>query len=121
MKEESENWMRDAEEDLGTAEDCEKAGRHKAAAFHSQQAAEKSLKALEIQKVGRFDKVHDLLTLARIVKAPDEVTICCIKLNPYYTAARYPDVKGHVSGDTARELLIKSREVLRWVKQSLKQ
>jgi len=93
MKEEITNWLKKSEEDLGTAEDCLKSKRLNACAFYSQQAAEKALKALQIQKFSRFDKVHDLIVLTDSVKAPDEITEYCIKLNPYYTITRYPDLK----------------------------
>lgn len=74
VKEEAKNWLKKAEEDLGTAEDCIKIKRFYAAAFYSQQAAEKALKALQIEKLSRFDKVHDLLTLAdSIIIAPKEI------------------------------------------------
>ena len=121
MKKEAENWFRQAEDDLGTSEDCMKSKRYRASAFYSQQASEKALKALQIQKFSRFDKVHDLLALAGTVNAPDEVIGCCVKLNPYYTITRYPDVGVAINERTAEELVCKSRKVLEWAKQSLKQ
>lgn len=120
IKEEAKNWLKESEEDLGTAEDCIKVKRFKASAFYSQQASEKALKALQIQKLGRFDKVHDLLTLADSVEASDDIIACCIKLNPYYTSTRYPNVRELITEDTAKELLENSKKVVEWVKQILK-
>jgi HEPN domain-containing protein len=111
IKEEAKNWLKESEEDLGTAD---------ASAFYSQQASEKALKALQIQKLGKFDKVHDLLTLADSVEASDDIIACCVKLNPYYTTTRYPDIGEAVSEDTAKELLKNSKKVVEWVKQALK-
>jgi HEPN domain-containing protein len=63
IKKEAKNWLKESEEDLGTTEDCIKVKRFKASAFYSQQASEKALKALQIQKLGKFYKVHDLLII----------------------------------------------------------
>lgn len=123
-REETKNWLKQAEDDFGTAEVCLKNGRFNASAFHSQQAAEKALKALQIQKLGRFDRAHDLVALASTVNAPPEIMTCCIRLTPYYTVTRYPDVGRTaivVVEDTGRDLLEKSRRVTEWVKQTLKQ
>jgi len=120
MKEETKKWLMKAGEDLGTAEDCMKSKRFSASAFYSQQASEKALKALQIQKFDKFDKVHDLLVLADSVKAPGQITNHCIKLTPYYTITRYPDVEEPISEDVARDLLDISKKVVEWVKQTLK-
>lgn len=121
MKGETEKWLRKAEEDLGTAEDCMKCKRFQATAFFSQQAAEKSLKALQIELHNRFSRVHDLLTLADSVKAPSEIINCCVKLNPFYTITRYPDVGEPITEETSQKMLDYSKKVLLWVNQTLKQ
>jgi HEPN domain-containing protein len=94
---------------------------HDASAFHAQQAAEKSLKALQIQIHGRFDKIHDLVSIAKAVGSPNEIIKCCITLAPYYVVTRYPDVGEPISKDTVKELLNKSKKVVSWVTQTLKQ
>lgn len=120
MKKEAERWLQKAEEDYGTSSDCIKSKRHEAAAFYSQQAAEKALKAIQIQKLNKFDKVHDLLTLAKSVNAPDEINGYCIALSPYYTITRYPDVEENINERTAKELLAKCEKVLKWASKNLK-
>ncbi len=114
------SWLRKAEDDLKTAEVCMKGKRLDASAFHSQQAAEKALKAVQILTLEKFDKVHDLLALAGSVKAPDGVVRHCIKLNPYYTITRYPDVLEPTTEETAKELVKESREVVEWAKRTVK-
>ncbi len=79
MKPEAEAWLAKAEEDFGTSEDCFKSGRFAASAFFSQQAAEKSLKSLQIERLNRFDKVHDLVVLSGSIAAPDDVVKSCIR------------------------------------------
>lgn len=120
MKEEAENWLNKADEDLATAEDCVRIKRFHASAFYSQQAAEKALKAMQIQLLDRFDRVHDLLMLANSVKAPKEVTNYCTMLTPYYTITRYPDVGDPITPKTAQELVGKSKGIVEWVKRTLK-
>jgi HEPN domain-containing protein len=118
MREETLKWLRQAEEDLKTAEACSKAGRLDASAFYSQQTAEKALKAVQIEKLGRFEKVHDLLTLADSVKAPARIIECCLELNSYYTITRYPDIGEPIAKETVKDLLGKAREVVGWAKQA---
>lgn len=117
MRKETLKWLRQAEEDLKTAEACAKAERLDASAFYSQQAAEKALKAIQIQKLNRFEKTHDLLTLADSVKAPAGIIECCVKLNSYYTITRYPDVGEPIAKETIKDLLDKARKVVEWAKQ----
>lgn len=120
MIKETKNWLKKADEDLETARYNLEGNRPAVAVFFSQQAAEKALKALQIQMQGKFDRIHDLLTLADSVKAPNEIMNCCIKLTPYYTITRYPDVGEPISEGTAKELLDKSKKVVKWVKQVLR-
>ncbi len=121
MREETGAWFVKAEDDYGTAQDCLASRRFSASAFYSQQAAEKSLKALQIERLGRFDRVHDLLILARSLSAPKDIVKWCAKLTPYYVIARYPDVEERITGETVKELLKQSEGVVEWVRQSLKQ
>ncbi|MBI2910392.1 MAG: HEPN domain-containing protein [Chloroflexi bacterium] len=121
MKEEAEAWLTQSEEDLGTAEDCLKIKRFKAAAFYSHQAAEKALKAVQIGGQGRFDKIHDLVRLAAKVDAPKEVAESCAKLNPYYIVPRYPDAGLETGVQAVTRLPAMSRRVVEWARQALKQ
>jgi HEPN domain-containing protein len=65
MRKEAKSWLDKAEEDFSTAQDCLTAKHFDASAFHAQQAAEKSLKALQIQMHGRFDRYMILYPLPR--------------------------------------------------------
>ncbi|MGI0047053.1 MAG: HEPN domain-containing protein [Nitrosotalea sp.] len=121
MRKEAKSWLDKAEEDFSTAQDCLTSKHFDASAFHAQQAAEKALKALQIQKHGRFDKIHDLVSLAKAVDSPNEIIKCCIMLAPYYVVTRYPDVGEPISKDTVKELLDKSKKVVSWIIQALKQ
>ncbi|MDE1766195.1 MAG: HEPN domain-containing protein [Thaumarchaeota archaeon] len=119
MRRETKGWLDKAEEDFSTARDCLASRHFDASAFHAQQAAEKSLKALQIQLHGRFDKIHDLVSLAKALDAPNEVINCCLRLAPYYVITRYPDVGEPITKNIVKELLDDSMKVVKWVTQRL--
>lgn len=121
MKEETKDWLEKAKEDMDTSGYNLNGKKLNAAVFFAQQAAEKSLKAVQIEKLNRFDKVHDLLTLAKSVEAPEDVIESCAGLNPYYTITRYPDSEGQIDEKEARSLVKNGRKVVSWAKQMLKQ
>ncbi|MBI2172983.1 MAG: HEPN domain-containing protein [Candidatus Aenigmarchaeota archaeon] len=85
MRQEAKKWLKKAESDLDSAEYNFKGKKLDVAAFYSQQAAEKALKALQIEMHGKFNKIHDLLTLAESVKSPAEIKNSCSVLTPFYT------------------------------------
>jgi len=65
MKTEVKNWLEQAEHDIEVAEYNLKGNMLDAAAFYSQQAAEKALKSLYILKLNELWKVHDLVRIER--------------------------------------------------------
>lgn len=91
----AEEWLKKAEEDESVAKTIlEKEGFPSPICFHSQQLAEKVLKALLISLKVKFPKSHDLVVLGTLV----ETKIPEIKnyqeeiktLNQYYVETRYP-------------------------------
>ena len=114
MREESKEWLRKAQEDYETAAYLLKGNKHHGAAFFSQQAAEKALKAIQIEKLGRFDRSHDLVLLASSVGAPKKIIEVCAKLSPHYVSTRYPDVQEIHSQELTKNLLVCSKEVVEW-------
>lgn len=93
MEEEIENWWESGKKDLETARYNLSGDRLDAAAFLAQQAAEKSLKALQIKKFGKFEKTHDLVLLAKSINALMGTIQLCELITPFYTVTRYPDVR----------------------------
>ncbi len=89
MKEES-LWLKQAKEDLKTAQANLKLKIYYAAAFFAHQSAEKSFKAVCIRKFGELVKVHDLVFLAKKAGAPENLLGGCKFLNRVYIEARYP-------------------------------
>lgn len=95
-KTEYQEWLKYAEDDLETAELLNKQFKKSLniICFHSQQAAEKYLKAFLISKNISFEKTHDLLNLINlcvaIEKSFSNFIKECLNLNPYSVITRYP-------------------------------
>ena len=88
-------------------------------AFHSQQAAEKALKAVLIKKSGELIKTHELAFLAKHVKAPAEIVSECVDLNELSVSMRYPGAD-EVIGEYTPEKAVKAAEkVLSWSKKQI--
>src|SRR3989344_2635500 len=105
MKPEAKNWMSKAESDLITSKYNLKGKRYDAAIFYAQQAAEKSLKSLLIERTGEFPKIHDLIKLAKLISLPLDLLELCSKINPAYIVSRYPDQAGKYSVLECEELV----------------
>lgn len=84
MKEESKNWIMQAEADLNAAENSLKSKDYHASVFWSQQAAEKGLKGVIIEKENELVKIHDLVNLGKKTGLPEDLLIKCEKLSKVY-------------------------------------
>ncbi|MBI5036562.1 HEPN domain-containing protein [Candidatus Micrarchaeota archaeon] len=123
MREEARNWLEQAKEDLETAEANFQTKRYYACAFFCQQAAEKALKALTIERLHEFPRTHSLVELGiKVGFGKDEDLI---ELNPDYTISRYPDAASAVpakiyTAKKAEEKLEAAKRVLekvnKWIK-----
>jgi len=119
MRKEVQNWLDQAADDLDGAEFNFQGKRYSIAAFLFQQAVEKGLKALLIEQTASFPRIHDLTRLARLVEAPKDIVTRCSRINPAYTASRYPDTPKHYSKQDCETLLADSKVVLKWIKEKL--
>lgn len=121
MKEETKKWMDKVKEDFRVAKIMFRAKRYGYAAFWCQQAAEKAFKAVQVEREGKFDKVHDLVLLAQKVKAPEELWERCKKLTLAYTYARYPDAPtGKEDMKTiSKQFITDCEEVIKWVRKKI--
>ena len=92
---EEQRWLRQAEKDLESARDSTKAGHYEWACFQSQQAAEKSLKALLYSKGLRAVLTHSIrdlvLDCSRYEKDFKNLLSAGKTLDTYYISTRYPD------------------------------
>ncbi|MEM2424954.1 MAG: HEPN domain-containing protein [Candidatus Bathyarchaeia archaeon] len=128
MRREAFLWLIQAERDLKKAVNDLRTEDWDSAAFWSQQAAEKSLKALLIDG-GKVYRGHDLLEMAHIIRDNLGIDVEVImddlrELTIHYTISRYPNAANAVPSelytkDRAEELVTRARRVLEWVKRNL--
>jgi HEPN domain-containing protein len=123
MKMEIKNWWLQAKDDLEKARLLLDGEKYDGAAFFSQQAAEKGLKALYLKEHNNLLKIHDLVKLAREVNAPSEIVVKCSIITPVYFEVRYPEGDeppfDKVDLPKAQELIVLSGEVLKWIEKEL--
>ncbi|MBI3623222.1 HEPN domain-containing protein [Candidatus Pacearchaeota archaeon] len=77
MKEEANDWSKQAEDDLDKAKILFNNRKFDGAAFYSQQTAEKALKAVIIKTQGKLVKTHDLVILGRMAGLPKSILEKC--------------------------------------------
>jgi HEPN domain-containing protein len=126
MRPETEPWWRQAHEDLLTAELNFQIQRFYAAAWFVQQAVEKGLKALYLERHAALPpKIHNLEELGSQVSAPVDVETDLSLLNPIFWLARYPDSRqgtapiDQVSEARAKGYIEAGRRTLQWLDQQL--
>jgi len=110
-------WLGKAEEDFKVAELLlvEDTPYLATAGFHSQQAAEKFLKALLVRHQIEFPKTHDLGKLLDLLSATEPEIVEALEdvsaLDPYGDQTRYPGDLPAVSRKEAEEALGLSRQL----------
>ena len=96
---ESSRWFEEAEYDLAAAADAMKSGRYNWACFISQQAAEKAVKSIYIQRGEEVERIHSIMALvkgdpARALSGIGELSgllELAITLDHHYIPTRYPN------------------------------
>ena len=122
--EESNNWFRQAQADLQTANNSLKSGDFYASVFWSQQAVEKSFKAIIIKNNGKLIKTHDLVRLGKLTNIPKEFSTKIKELASAYTESRYGIGIDSIPADefdkeVASRLISFSKEVIEWSKKQI--
>ena len=108
-------WLKRARRDLEIAEYNLNSDYIIFAPIYSQQAAEKALKAIYISEFSKLLRTHDLVKLAKEIKAPTKIIELSAKITPAYVATRYPDVAEIYDKESVIEVFNASKEVLEWV------
>lgn len=124
MRQEVQDGWRQSQEDLITARVLQDGERYYACVFFCQQTAEKALKALYVETLGQLPATHNLITLARSLKAPPEILTAARELNPDYLITRYVDAANGVPADmydaaSAERHLQFAEEIVQWVASAL--
>jgi len=126
MREEAENWWKQAEYDLKAAEYNFTGEYYGVAAFYCQQAVEKALKALYIEKRRESPgPTHSLTKLARDCGLPKEFMGALRRLTSEYYLSRYPDATEDVPFMTyekqdVRDYLEDAKRALKWINTALR-
>ncbi|MEM0024272.1 MAG: HEPN domain-containing protein [Thermofilaceae archaeon] len=106
VRREVELWLRAAGEDLEDAKIALNGGRWFRAAFFSQQAVEKALKALFfVVRREEPPRIHTVTELYALLKEagfslPRDIEDQIFILNKYYTVTRYPDAAGGLPSES---------------------
>lgn len=119
----SRQWAERAQYDLDTADAMFKAGRYLYVLFCCQQAVEKMLKSVIVQRTGKLPpRIHQLARLVEVAGvAVDERQVDFLReLSAYYIPTRYPEEVADLARDAkeeeARRVLNQSREFIQWLK-----
>ena len=125
MRKEVTNWIKQANKDLEVAEKTFNIKEYYSAVFWCQQAIEKGLKAVILEKAKEKAMGHSLVQLGKEAEVPQEFISKLKKISPQYFLARYPDASEDVpyelyDEDITKEFLEISKEVLAWINNQLK-
>lgn len=127
-REQARWWIRTAESDLDAARLLTEADRHHLAAFHSQQAAEKALKAILADRglSLRTHAVTELLERLRDngVGTPEGLANGARRLDLHYVQSRYPNGLGgdpttYYDAEIAGEAIDLARRFVRFARSRL--
>jgi len=121
-----EQWLRQADYDMDTADYMFEGGRYFYAVFMCHLSIEKALKGLYQKKLSQEPpRVHNLIYLLNKIgiKPAEPIGRFIVKLNEASVATRYPEEIGKLQKDFTRrivkDILSKGRETLEWIKKQL--
>ena len=119
-------WWRQAEAHLETARVLLVSGRHYAATWFAQQAAEKAMKAPFVERRAILaPRTHDLEYLGTEMSVPAAIQIDLAVLNPAFDLTRYPSPTGglapvdQVTARMAQDHVAAAESVVAWVRLQL--
>ncbi len=123
MSDNHEEWLKQADYDMDTADAMHGSGRYFYAVFMCHLSIEKALKGLYYKVLDEVPpKTHNLLYLLnKVGKKPElELEIFIIKLNTASVATRYPDnlakIQAAYTEEITHDMITKSKDLLKWIK-----
>jgi HEPN domain-containing protein len=123
---ESDEWLKQSDYDMETAEYMFQGGRYFYAVFMCHMTIEKALKGVFHQRYNELPpKTHNLIYLLNKVMAKPEEPIgrFVAKLNESSVATRYPEqiesLQKAYTKDIVRDIIDKTGETLSWIKKLL--
>lgn len=127
IKEKIEYWFDISCYDMDTSETMQRSGRYLYTVFMCQQAIEKLLKTLYLQKFEIESPLsHNLVYIQSLLTLPvsESSLELMAELTTYYLQGRYPNYKQKLSSlltkDKAEYILNKTKEMFQWLKSLLK-
>ncbi len=124
MNNKHQEWLKQADYDMDTADAMLGSGRYFYAVFMCHLSVEKALKGLYSKVLNEVPpKTHNLLyMLNKIGKRPEpELEKFITKLNTASVATRYPDdlakIQAAYTEGITKDIIIKSKDVLKWLKR----
>lgn len=119
----AQQWIEQAEYDLGTASAMLTSGRYLYVLYCCQQAVEKTLKSMIVAKTGEFPpRVHSLPWLAEMAKLElDPLRAGFLtELSGYYIQTRYPEaveaIRATATQPLAKTILARTEELMTWLR-----
>ncbi len=126
MSQKPQEWLKQADYDLDTAEFMFSGGRYFYAVFMCHLVIEKALKGAYLKKKGEVPpKSHNLVYfLDKIELKPDEsIGKFIIRLNEASVATRYPEdleeINKNYTEMVVKNIIVQTKEALEWIKQQL--
>lgn len=123
MSDKYEEWLKQADYDMDTADSMYASGRYFYAVFMCHLAIEKALKGLYHRVWNQVPpKTHNLLyLLSKVGKKPEpELEKFITKLNTASVATRYPDelakIQAAYTEGITKDIITKSKDTLKWLK-----
>ena len=124
MRQEVENWWKQAQADFDSAKDLIKTKHYYFASFACQQAIEKGLKALYLKDKKTLPIGHSIVYLAKEMGVPADIFNSALRLNMQYTTTRYPDAANAAPVDVYNEEIstehfVHTKKVLEWLTKQI--
>ena len=121
-----EEWLKQADYDMDTAEAMFDTARYFYAVFMAHLAVEKALKGLYQEKLNKIPpKTHNLVVLLNRagVRPPEGHDLVLARLTEAHVVTRYPDdletLEKQFQEPDVRKLLNATTEVIHWIKTQL--
>ena len=126
MENRTEEWFRQSDYDMDTAEYMHKGGRHIYAVFMCHLSIEKALKGLYYEKLRKIPpKSHNLVYLLNKmeIKPPEAPGKYLVKLSEASIPTRYPEnlfkLQQMYDEKVVQDILTQGKECLKWIKEQL--
>jgi len=126
MEKQTEEWLKQADYDMETADYMHKGGRHIYAVFMCHLSVEKALKGLYYEKLRKIPpKSHNLVYLLNEIgiKPPENPGKFIVKLGEASIPTRYPEnlakLQQTYSETVVKNILLNGQEVILWIKEQL--